>query len=250
MSPHRACVLAAILAIPTLSRGEAPVVLSGLHADATVARDNAGIAHIRAADEHDLFFMQGWVHAQDRLFQMDATRREANGTLAELLGANALPSDVQYRMMGLRRAAALSFPLVSDSAREALQAYADGVNAYAETHALPPEYTALKLTRFEPWTPLDSAAAIKGLAFNLSFNLDDMYLEQALQSYLTALGPDAGAALFSDLFRFAPFDPSSTVPDALRRPVTGGARSAAASLPGSIHPRTAELALEYLAAIR
>src|SRR5262245_45801787 len=72
-----------------------PVPLPGLRAAAQITRDTNGIAHIRAANDHDLYFLQGWVHAQDRLFQMDESRRLASGTYAELVGAGALTSDKQ-----------------------------------------------------------------------------------------------------------------------------------------------------------
>src|SRR6266849_6993723 len=134
----------------------APVRLAGLTGAAEISRDAAGIPHIRADNEHDLFFLQGWVHAEDRLFQMDMQRRQAAGTLAELLGPGALPSDVQLRTIGLQRAAVRSLPLLSARARAALEAYAQGVNASAAAHALPPEYGALKLTKFTPWSALRS----------------------------------------------------------------------------------------------
>ena len=69
-------------------------------------RDRFGVPHISARNDHDVYFMQGYVHAGDRFFQMDASRRQASGTLAELLGPDALPGDVQLRTLGLRRAAA------------------------------------------------------------------------------------------------------------------------------------------------
>jgi penicillin amidase len=72
----------------------------------SVVRDNEGIPHIAATTEREALYLQGFTHAQDRLFQMDVTRRQAEGTLAELLGSGALPSDVQLRTFGLRRAAA------------------------------------------------------------------------------------------------------------------------------------------------
>ena len=73
----------------------------GLLNDAEIARDVRGIAHVTASNDRDLFFLQGWVHAGDRLFQMDVGRRLASGTLAELFGPDVLPSDVQFRTLGL-----------------------------------------------------------------------------------------------------------------------------------------------------
>src|SRR6266581_8391954 len=155
-SMRRLLALAAVSC--SLAAAAAPVRVAGLLDAAEVSRDTAGIPHVRAGNEHDLFFLQGWVHAEDRLFQMDVQRRQAAGTLAELLGPGALPSDVQLRTIGLQRAAVRSLPLLSPRARAALRAYAEGVNASANAHPLPPEYDALKLTQFSPWTPLDSAA--------------------------------------------------------------------------------------------
>ena len=194
----------------------APVDLPGLTAAAQIWRDTSGMAHIRAANEHDLFFLQGYVHAEDRLFQMDVTRREASGRLAELLGPIALASDVTLRTLGVRRAAERSVPLLSPRGRAAIEAYAAGVNEYVRTHPLPAEYGALELTRFEPWTVLDTMTVAKVVTFQLSFDMDDIRNTQALVSYQAALGGMAGAALFSmDLWRSQPFDPACTVPDAI-----------------------------------
>src|SRR5262249_39357178 len=106
----------------------APVKMPGLTAPAQVTRDTLGIAHIEAKNEHDLFFLQGYTSAEDRLFQMDTTRRIASGTLAELLGEGALAQDVQLRTIGLRRAAERSLAVQSTRVLAALNAYADGVN--------------------------------------------------------------------------------------------------------------------------
>ena len=201
---------------PRGALGAPPTTLPGLLADAQIARDVHGIAHITAQNDHDLFFLQGWVHASDRLFQMDVGRRVPSGTLAELAGPSAIPSDVQFRAFGLRRSGARSIPLLSRDTREALDAYADGVNAWVTSHPLPPEYPALGLDAFDPWTPLDSATVAKWFAFLLSFGLDI----QSTLDYVAytntgaALGFD-GAALFSeDVFPVASFTGVSTVSDA------------------------------------
>lgn len=183
---------------------------------ATVTVDKEGISHVSARTERDLYFMQGWVHANDRLFQMDYNRRLASGTLAELVGSAALPSDVQLRTIGLRRAAQRSYDASSARTKDILQAYAEGVNAWAQAHALPPEYAALGLSAFQPWSAVDSIVIAKLVAFSLSFDLD-IARTVALQSYVqagAALGFN-GVALFSqDLWRSAPFEPNATVPDA------------------------------------
>jgi len=221
-----------------------PSPLAGLGAAAEVARDRHGIAHVRAGNEHDLYFMQGCVHAQDRLFQMDVSRRRASGTLAELLGPGALQGDVELRTIGIRRAAERSLAIVSAAARSAIQAYGDGVNAcVARLAGLPPEYQALEITRFAPWTALDTMTVAKSITFGLSFGLDDIEYTVALQAYSAVfdpvLGPGSGATLFSqDLWRAQPFDPAATVPDASLAMVT--ALPGAALRPGA--PAAAEAA--------
>jgi penicillin amidase len=206
----------------------APDTLAGLNAAGAVTRDTYGVAHIRAGNEHDLFFLQGYVHAQDRLFQMDVNRRQASGTLAELLGPGALPSDVEVRTIGVRRAALRSWAVISRRAQAALEAYAEGVNAWVATHPLPPDYGAIEITRFAPWTALDSLTVAKSIAFSLSFGLDDIDNTVALQTYTAVFdpvfGPGTGRTLFAeDLWRSQPFDPASTVPDAsVATPGSGG----------------------------
>ncbi len=211
----------ALLAAPLAA---APREIAGLDDKVSVVTDRDGIPHISAENEHDLIFMQGWVHARDRLFQMDVLRRQASGTLAELLGSGALKSDVELRTIGLRRAAERSVPVLSAETQAALAAYAAGVNAFVAAHPLPPEYAALRLAAVDDWTPVDSVVIAKLLAFSLSFDLD-IADTVALLSYQAAGqgGNFNGAALyFQDLFRSAPFDAAATVPDAMREPPANG----------------------------
>jgi penicillin G amidase len=247
LSPAFAMALSALVC--STAAAAPPEQVAGLRAGATILRDTNGIAHVRAANEHDLFFLNGWAHAQDRLFQMDVSRRRASGTLAELLGPAALGSDVQLRTIGLRRAAERSLAALSARARAALEAYAAGVNSFVRSHALPPEYAALELTSFAEWTQADSVVIGKLISFSLSFDLD-ADRTQALFAYLSAgaqhLGSqEAGRALFfQDLFRAAPFDPASTVPDATSRaPASAGSGGRAASLP---RPEAVELGRRWV----
>jgi penicillin amidase len=225
-----------------------PTPLPGLLAAASVTRDIDGIAHIKAANEHDLFFLQGWVHAGDRLFQMDVTRRQASGTLAELLGQAALQSDVQTRTIGLRRAAERSLPVQSPEGRRALDAYAEGVNTWVARHALPAQYAALQVSRFQAWTPVDSLVIGKAIAFSLSFDLDiDLtIIAQTYQAVGAAAGFD-GAALFSqDLFRSQPFSDAATVPDATVAAAAARAKTATRAEGATTIPAAAlTLAKEY-----
>jgi penicillin G amidase len=193
-----------------------PVRLPGLTSPASVVTDANGIAHIHARNEQDLFFLQGYVHARDRIFQMDQNRRLASGTLAELLGPDALAGDVQFRTIGLRRAATLSVEAMDRKTRAALDAYTRGVNAWLGTNRLPPEYGPLELSNIPPWTPTDSVVIGKLVSFSLSFE-SDIDRTLALKSYVAAGaidGFDGQKLYFEDLDRAAPFDLAATVPDA------------------------------------
>jgi penicillin G amidase len=221
--------------------------LPGLRAPASVTRDVDGIAHIAASNEHDMLYLQGWVHASDRLFQMDVTRRQASGTLAELLGQAALAGDVQARTIGLRRAAERSLPVQSPEAKAALSAYADGVNAWVASHPLPAQYGALGLTRFASWTPVDSVVIAKAIAFNLSFDLDTdlTVIAQTYRATGAAAGFDGQALFAEDLFRSQPFSDASTVPDATKQSVRTAEAAATADIPQS----ALKLARDYQAQV-
>jgi penicillin amidase len=248
---------AALMAFAVAAPAVADTALPGLDRRATIVRDAHGVPHIFAASEHDLFFLQGWVHAEDRLFQMDLARRQASGTLAELLGPAALPSDVELRTLGLRRAAEASLPLLSQPVLDALAAYADGVNAFVVRHPLPPEYGALELTSVEPWTSVDSITVAKALAFSLSFDLD---IEPTLtllqyQGVGAHAGFDGTALYFADLFRSAPFAPIVTAPDAnvpFAAALTAGVADASPRRvdSGGFTSAGAALARQYLERIR
>ncbi len=201
--------------------------VAGLDHPVKVIRDADGIPHIYAKTEHDLVFAQGWMQAEDRLFQMDFSRRFAAGTVAELLGPDAIPSDVQIRTLGILRGAQASEAAISPELRSAFEAFAAGVNAWVAERPLPPEYAALEITRFEPWKPIDTLAVGKALAFSLSFDLDIGTTESLLtyqgvaQAACVPGSPvcfDGTALFFEDLFRSAPFDPTTTVPESTQRP--------------------------------
>lgn len=213
---------------------QSDTTLPGLQEPVNVVRDASGIPHIFAENEHDAFFMQGWVHAQDRLFQMDTSRRQIAGTLSELLGTGVLEIDVQFRTLGLDRAAVSSLNAHPQAFRDLLQTYSDGVNAYIDyaevTNSLPPEYAVLQLTSVDRWIPLDSVMVGKGLAALTSLAPEgDIDLTVMLGTYQFAgalAGFDGTKLFFEDLNRSAPFNPSSTVSDAemaLNRADTGKA---------------------------
>ena len=147
------------------------LVARGLAAPVEVVRDRWGIPHIYAANEHDLFFAQGYVHAQDRLWQMHFNRIVGSGRLSSLFGPATLGPDRYLRTLGLRRAAARDWALLGAETRGFLTAYASGVNAFLAAHrgALPVEFALLGVEP-EPWTPLDSLTWSRTMSLNLSLN--------------------------------------------------------------------------------
>lgn len=173
------------------TRGE--LHLPGLVRDVEVRRDTWGVPHVYAETLSDLFFGQGYVQAQDRLWQMELTRRAATGRLSEVVGRRGLPVDRFYRRLGLARAAAVEEAGIDDETREAITAYSGGVNAYIERYQrrLPVEFALLAYSP-EPWQVRDTLAVGKLLGWVLSCNWET----ELLRSHLLAdLGPDVAAAL-------------------------------------------------------
>jgi penicillin amidase len=216
--------LALLAALTVPAAADEVLRLPGMHVGGTIARDSRGIPHITGFTEWDAHFLTGYAQAQDRLFQMDYYRREASGTLAELLGPAALSSDVQLRAIGLRRTASSSMNILSAEGRAALEAYAAGVNAWALNNPLPPEYAALELTKFVPWTALDSLAFANLFLLGQFFDDSDAGRTQTLLTYQgtgAVAGFDGTKLFFEDLARFEPFDHTTTLPA-----VTGSVRRA------------------------
>jgi penicillin amidase len=140
----------------------------------TVVRDVAGIAHIRAETVHDLFMAQGFVHAQERMWQMEVWRHISAGRLAEVFGESQLDADRFIRTLGWRQAAERDLEALSPDARAVIDAYAEGVNAWLdqERDSLGLAYVMTGV-KPEPWTPLDSIAWQKVQAWNLGSNMDE-----------------------------------------------------------------------------
>jgi penicillin amidase len=192
---------------------------AGLDGPTTIYYDAYRVPTIQATTEHDAIFMQGYLHAKNRLFQMDFQRRLFSGRVSELVGSSGLAQDVQLRTLGLKRAAERSLLVQTPEAMAWLQAYADGVNAFLQdtTQALPVEYGALEINRagIDPWLPLDSLIMAKGLAFGLSFDLGDTNRTLALLNYrgvCTAVGCNGLQLYNDDLWRVAPFESAVSIP--------------------------------------
>jgi penicillin amidase len=156
--------------------------LPGLQAPVTVIRDRWGVPHIYASNLHDLFMAQGFVHAQDRFWQMEFWRHIGTGRLSEMLGKTTLNQDRFIRTLGWNRAARQDLERLGPEERAILEAYTAGVNAYLEQHRdrLPLEFTLFRLFgrrwEIEPWQPLHTVAWAKVMAWDLGGNWDDELL--------------------------------------------------------------------------
>ena len=144
-------------------------ILSGLSAPVEVIRDEHGIPHIVAGSEEDALYALGFVHAQDRMWQMEMNRRIGAGRLSEVLGSAALDTDRLLRVLGLRHRAKASLEHIDPTSRRGIAAYARGVNAWMESRRgpLPPEFLILGFEP-EPWTATDTALLPKIMSLDLA----------------------------------------------------------------------------------
>jgi penicillin amidase len=171
----------------SLPQIDGEIRVQGLKAPVTVVRDRWAIPHIEAMSLEDAVFALGFVHAQDRLWQMEFQRRVGAGRLAEIVGAAAVPTDAFMRTLGLYRRAAASIEHLSAPTRAWLEAYARGVNAYLATRSgpLPPEFLILRHDRVEPWTPADSLVLLRLMALDLGTNYRSELLRARLSTRLS-----------------------------------------------------------------
>ncbi len=173
------------LLLASLPRHAGEVVVPGLHAPATVDRDGWAIPYVQAASLRDGAFVLGWVHAQDRLWQLELRRRIGQGRLAEVFGAAALPLDRYVRLLRLHELAAASLDALSIEARDQVDAYVAGINAFLLTDGrpLPPEFWLL-WHRPEPWTAVDAVVWSKLKALDLATGWPDELLRARLAQHL------------------------------------------------------------------
>ena len=236
-------VLAFVVVRRPLPQTAGTLDLPGLSAQVDVVRDDRGIPQITADTPADLFRAQGFVHAQDRFFEMDYRRHVTAGRISELVGVNAdaLAADTVIRTFGWRRVAEQEWDLLQPSTREYLQAYADGVNAYLATRSadtLGIEYTVLGLQvdveQPEKWDPIDSLTWLKAMAWDLRGNYDDE-LDRA-----TSFASVRDVARVDELFPTYPEGMNAPILSAAAATVTPvadaapGGRSAGALSPGDL----------------
>lgn len=199
------------------------LAVAGLQQRVYVARDTMGVPHITAQTAHDVFFTQGYVTAQDRLFQMEFNRRVAGGELASMFGAgdnnSLIAADEFLRTLGFYQSAQVELNHLDPAVRTELQAYADGVNAFITTHqyTLPLEFTILGIHP-APWTPLDSLAYGRVVSLSLDNSWYIKYTRALIiakagtgvASALFPAYPETNPTLFMDVNTAAPITASTT----------------------------------------
>jgi penicillin amidase len=194
----------------SLPQIDGQIKVAGLASEVTVRRDEHGVPHIEAANLDDLFAAQGYVTAQDRLWQMDMTRRYVAGDLSEILGKKAIPHDRIQRILGMRPMAERIIAAQSDRDRRFLDDYTRGVNAFITEHqdTLPAEFSFL-MYKPKPWQPVDSVLILLGMV-----QMEDERWDHKLEHERVAnkLGP----ALAADLYPVGSWrdhPPTVSVPD-------------------------------------
>ncbi|GAA2589619.1 MULTISPECIES: penicillin acylase family protein [Streptomyces] len=187
------------------------ITLDGLSGPVDVKRDGYGIPQVYASSEEDLFMAQGYVQAQDRFYEMDVRRHMTAGRLSEMFGKSQIDNDEFLRTLGWHRVAKKEYDeKLSDSTKKYLQAYAKGVNAYLKGKDgadISLEYAALGFTNdYKPqeWTPVDSVAWLKAMAWDLRGNMQDE-VDRALMT--SRLGPKQVA----DLYPAYPYDRNKAI---------------------------------------
>lgn len=234
----------------SLPQLDGAVALTGLAAPVQVERDNLGVPTIRGTNRADVARALGWLHAQDRFFQMDTLRRRGAGELAELFGKVALPLDRSTRMHDFRALAEKIVARISPQQRAQLEAYTAGVNAgLAALKAVPFEYVVLR-EKPQPWRPEDSV--LVGCAMMLDLQGDQPGYERSLRVLRDQLGLE-GVAFFAPLVtpNDAALDGSNAalpaIPGAalldLRRPSTTTQAPARQGAPEAKHPGSNSLLL-------
>ena len=211
-----------------LARTAGQIRLPGLNAPVQILRDRWGVPHIYARNTADLFAAQGYVHAQDRLWQMELQRRTGMGRLAEVFGPIALDTDRFVRVLGFNRVVRREAELLDGEARLVVDAYVRGVNAFIAQNArrLPIEFGILRL-RLQPWQAEDVLVWAKMMALNLS---RDWMTDLLRARIIAAIGPERAALLEP---AYPPAHPL-TIPPGVRYDADIGAdalRMAAAAAP-------------------
>ena len=180
------CISSYVWLRSTLPPASGTIAVEGLAAPVEIDFDTMGVPHVWAATERDAYFALGWLHAADRLFQMELLRRSADGRLSELFGEAALETDVEQRRIGHRRLAASAPGDLDPPARDAIQAYVAGVNAYLARSTPPFEFRLLDTTP-APWS-VEDVLAIASFQSWYSDDLSDT-ADFVVQKVLDGMAP-------------------------------------------------------------
>ncbi len=180
------------LALRPLPKQRGTIELEGLHGPVAIRRDRWGVPHVEATERADLYFAQGFCHAQDRLWQMDFYRRVVRGRVSEMAGPDGLPIDRLLRTLGIRRAAEREEAALDPHLRGLIERFCEGVNAAAAQAKARPLEMQLLRHEWEPWRPVDILSLGKLLAFGLSTNWERELLRADM---LRDLGPELAARL-------------------------------------------------------
>src|SRR5262245_22204927 len=205
------------------------LALPGLSEPVEVVRDREGVPHIFAKTSDDLYLALGFVHAQDRLWQMEMQRRTGQGRLSEIFGERTFSADVFLRTLDLYGHAERSLSTLPAEAAVAFEAYARGVNAFLTRPVglleprLPPEFLLLR-HQPQPWRPADSAVIAKLMALSLSMNINQEILR------LTLAAQGLTSAEIADVMPLDPADAPPRLPEIadlypLKRPAAATRRA-------------------------
>jgi len=195
-------LLAGVIAVPALRKSGLPELngeksLSALTAEVKVIRDERGVPHIYASNEHDLYFMTGYITAQERLWQMDMVRHATQGRLSELFKRDMFETDIFLRALGMQEKSRMVLEKEDPEILATLQAYADGVNAWITGcgKKLPPEFRVLGYEP-EPWTMVD----ITNIIGFIGWDLASSNLSNEISNYKLGmkLGAEKAAELIAD----------------------------------------------------
>ncbi|MBS1698539.1 MAG: penicillin acylase family protein [Actinobacteria bacterium] len=207
--------------------------LKGLQAPVSVQRDDRGIPTVVADNAHDLFFAQGFVHAQDRFWEMDFRRHVTSGRVAELFGASQVAADKFLRTMDWHGIAEKEVAAMDATTRGYYEAYADGVNAYIADHKGAEasfEYAVVGMTNsgyeIEKWTPADSVAWLKAMAWDLRGNVED-------ETTRALLAPTVDPATIDEIYPAYPFDSHPVIVPTITGMDQGGSGAASATTAGA-----------------
>ncbi len=170
------------------------IVAAGLHHSVKIYRDEFGVPHIFAEDEYDVFFSQGYVHAQDRLWQMDLSRRAGEGRLSEILGTSTIKFDKMLKTVNFKQIAEKLEQQLNPKSNEILRAYSDGINEFIRTHKgkYPIEFDMLN---YEPeeWRPVHSLMIARLMAWELNIS---WHVDIVLGELVATLGVDKAGKVF------------------------------------------------------